>query len=72
MDDGSGGGNVPVTMRPAARYFVGRMLMLGRPIPREQWAGFEDSADMVCENILRRMPVDNPASEVWDNRRGRG
>jgi hypothetical protein len=64
-----GSRNVPVTMRPAARYFVERMLMLREPLTREGWAGFATGADAFCDAILRRMPIDDPASEAWDNRR---
>lgn len=72
MIEGSGNGNVPVTMRPAARYFVGRLLMLRERLSCEQWHGFAASADVICDLILRKMPIDNPESVVWDNRHQTG
>ena len=61
--------SVPVAMRPIAQYFVGRQLMLGERLSYEQWGGFERSADVICNSILERMPVDHPESAIWDNRR---
>ncbi len=61
--------SVPVAMRPTAQYFVGRQLMLRERLTYEQWSSFERSADVICNSILKRMPVDHPESFIWDNRR---
>jgi hypothetical protein len=60
---------VPARMRPVAQYFIGRLLMLRERLTYEQWSTFDRSADVICNSILRRMPVDHPESTVWDNRR---
>jgi hypothetical protein len=60
---------VPVGMRPVAQYFIGRLLMLREPLTCEQWGSFERSADVICDSVLKRLPVDHPESAVWDNRR---
>ena len=61
--------SVPVAMRPIAQYFVGRQLMLGERLTYERWSIFDRSADVICNSILKQMPVDHPESTVWDNRR---
>ena len=61
--------SVPVVMSPLGQYFVGRLLMLRERLSYEQWSGFERSADVMCDSVLKRMPVDHPESAVWDNRR---
>ena len=61
--------SVPVAMRPIAQYFVGRQLMLGERLTYERWSIFDRSADVICNSILERMPVDHPESAAWDNRR---
>jgi len=61
--------SVPVAMRPIAQYFVGRLLMLGERLTYERWSIFDRSADVICNSILERIPVDHPGSTVWDNRR---
>jgi hypothetical protein len=43
--------------------------MLRERLTYEQWSSFDRSADVICNNILERMPVDHPESTVWDNRR---
>ncbi len=60
---------VPVRMRPVAQYFIDRLLMQKECLSYEQWSSFERSADVICNSILKRMPVDHPASFIWDNRR---
>ena len=69
MSEEPGLKSVPVGMRPVAQYFVGRLLMLRERLTYEQWSGFDRSADVICNSILKRMPVDHPESAVWDNRR---
>jgi hypothetical protein len=59
---------VPAGMRPVVQYFIGRLLMLRERLTYEQWSTFDRSADVICNSILRRMPVDHPESAVWDNR----
>jgi hypothetical protein len=49
--------------------FVGRMLMLRERLTYEQWSCFDRTADLICNGILARMPVDHPESAIWDNRR---
>ena len=61
--------SVPVAMRPIAQYFVGRQLMLEERLTYERWSIFDRSADVICNSILERMPVDHPESAAWDNRR---
>ena len=61
--------SVPVAMRLIAQYFVGRQLMLGERLTDERWSIFDRSADVICNSILERMPVDHPESAIWDNRR---
>ena len=61
--------SVPVAMRPIAQYFIGHQLMLGERLICEQWSSFDWRADVICNSILERMPVDHPGSAVWDNRR---
>jgi hypothetical protein len=61
--------SVPVAMRPIAQYFIGHQLMLGERLTYQQWSSFDWRADVICNSILERMPVDHPASEGWDNRR---
>jgi hypothetical protein len=45
--------------------------MLRELLTYEQWSTFDRSADVICNSILRRMPVDHPELAVWDNRRRR-
>ena len=52
--------SVPVVMSPLGQYFVGRLLMLRERLSYEQWSGFERSADVMCDSVLERMPVDHP------------
>ena len=61
--------SVRVALRPIVRYFVGRQLMLGERLTDERWSIFDRSADVMCNSILERMPVDHPESAIWDNRR---
>ena len=61
--------SIPVAMRPIAQYFIGHQLMLRERLTYEQWSSFDRTAELICTSILERMPVDQPASAVWDNRR---
>ena len=61
--------SVPVGIRPVVQYFIGRLLMLRERLTYEQWSSFDRSADVICNSILERMPVDHPESAIWDNRR---
>ena len=72
MSEQSGLKSVPVGMSPLGQYFVERLLMLRECLSYEQWSSFERSADVICDSFLKRMPVDHPASAVWDNRRKGG
>ena len=69
MSEQSGLRSVPVGMRPVTQYFIGRQLMLGERLTDERWSIFDRSADVMCNSILERMPVDHPESAIWDNRR---
>ena len=69
MSEQPGLRSVSVAMRPIAQYFVGRQLMLGERLTYERWSIFDRSADVICNSILERMPVDHPESAIWDNRR---
>ena len=69
MSEQSGLRSVPVGMRPVTQYFIGRQLMLGERLTDERWSIFDRSADVICNSILDRMPVDHPESAIWDNRR---
>ena len=69
MSEQPGLKSVPVGMSPLAQYFVGRLLMLRERLTYEQWSSFDRTADVICNSILERMPVDHPESTVWDNRR---
>jgi hypothetical protein len=50
-------------------YLVGRMLMLREKLSVQQWHVYDRSAEAICNQILSRLPADNPGSAVWDNRR---
>ena len=69
MSEPPGLKSVPVGMSPLAQYFVGRLLMLRERLTYEQWSSFDRSADVICNSILERMPVNHPESAIWDNRR---
>ena len=69
MSEQTGLRSVSVAMRPIAQYFVGHQLMLRERLAYEQWSSFDWRADVICNSILMRMPVDHPESAVWDNRR---
>ena len=69
MSEQPGLKSVPVVMSPLGQYFVGRLLMLRERLSYEQWGGFERSADVMCDSVLKRLPVAHPESVVWDNRR---
>ena len=62
MSEEPGLKSVPVAMSPIAQYFVGRLLMLRERLTYEQWSSFDRSADVICNSILKRMPVDHPES----------
>jgi hypothetical protein len=68
MSEEPGFRGVPVGMRPVAQYFVGRQLMLRERLTYEQWNSIDQSVDVICNGILKQMPVDHPESAVWDNR----
>jgi hypothetical protein len=73
MSEPPGLKSVAVGMSSLAQYFVGRllmlMLMLRERLTYEQWSCFDRTADLICNGILARMPVDHPESAIWDNRR---
>jgi hypothetical protein len=64
--------SIPVGMRPFAQYLIGHLLMLRERLTYQQWSSFERSADIICNNVLKQMPVDHPGSAIWGNRRERG
>ena len=69
MSEERGLRSVLVAIRPIAQYFVGRQLMLAERLIYERWSIFDRSADVICNSILERMPVNHPESAIWDNRR---
>jgi hypothetical protein len=69
MSEQPGLRSVPVRMRPIAQYFIGRQLMLRERLTYERWSIFDRSADVICNSLLKQMPVDHPESAVWDKRR---
>ena len=69
MSDEPGLKGVPLGMRPIAQYLIGRLLMLKERLTYEQWSSFDWRADVICDSVLKRMPVDHPESAIWDNRR---
>jgi hypothetical protein len=61
--------SIPVGISPLGHCFVGRQLMLRERLTREQWNGYDQHADLICNSVLKRLPVEHPESTVWDNRR---
>ena len=43
--------------------------MLREKLSAAQWQVYDRSAEAICNQILSRLPPDDPASSVWDNRR---
>lgn len=60
--------SVLIEMNQLEHYLVGRQLMLKERLTREQWSGYDQHADLICNSILKRLPVEHPESTVWDNR----
>ena len=60
---------VSVKLGLSEHYLVGRMLMLREKLSMAQWQVYDRSAESICNQILSRLPADNPDSAVWDNRR---
>ena len=69
MSEAPGLKGVPVGMRPIAQYFIGHQLMLRERLTYQQWSSFDWRADVICNSLLKQMPVDHPESVIWDNRR---
>jgi hypothetical protein len=62
---------VSVKLGLSEHYLVGRMLMLREKLTLAQWQVYDRSAEAICNQILGRLPADDPESAVWDNRRKR-
>ena len=62
---------VSVKLGLSEHYLVGRMLMLREKLSVAQWQVYDRSAEAICNQILSRLPADDPESAVWDNRRKR-
>ena len=62
---------VSVKLGLSEHYLVGRMLMLREKLSAAQWQVYDRSAEAICNQLLGRLPPDDPASSVWDNRRKR-
>ena len=62
---------VSVKLGLSEHYLVGRMLMLREKLSAAQWQVYDRSAESICNQILGRLPTDDPASAIWDNRRKR-
>ena len=69
MDEHSKLRTVSVKLSLSEHYLVGRMLMLREKLSVQQWHVYDRSAEAICNQILSRLPADNPDSAVWDNRR---
>jgi hypothetical protein len=61
--------SVPMVISPIAQYFIGHQLMLREHLTYQQWSSFDWRADVICNSLLKQMPVNHPESEGWDNRR---
>ena len=71
MDERSKLRTVSVKLGLSEHYLVGRMLMLREKLSVAQWKVYDRSAEAICNQILSRLPPDDPDSSVWDNRRKR-
>ena len=69
MDERSKLKTVSANLSLSERYVIGRMLMLREKLSMQQWHVYDRSAEAICNQILSRLPADNPDSAVWDNRR---
>jgi hypothetical protein len=69
MDERSNLKLVSAKLSLSENYLVGRMLMLREKLSVQQWHVYDRSAEAICNQILSRLPADNPGSAVWDNRR---
>jgi hypothetical protein len=71
MDENSKLRTVSVKLGLSEQYLVGRMLMLREKLSPAQWQVYDRSAEAICNQILGRLPPDDPDSAIWDNRRKR-
>ena len=69
MDERSKLKLVSAKLSLSENYLVGRMLMLREKLSVQQWHVYDRSAEVICNQILSRLPADNPDWAVWDNRR---
>ena len=69
MDERSKLKLVSAKLSLSENYLVGRMLMLREKLSVQQWHVYDRSAEAICNQILSRLPADNPDSAIWDNRR---
>ena len=69
MDEHSNLKTVSVKLGLSEHYLVGRMLMLRERLSVQQWQVYDRSAEAICNQILSRLPPDDPESAIWDNRR---
>jgi len=60
---------VSVKLGLSEHYLVGRMLMLREKLTVQQWQVYDRSAEAICNQILSRLPAEDSASAIWDNRR---
>ena len=63
--------SVTIQMSHSEHYMVGRMLMVREQLTGKRWKDCEHIAEVICNHILRQLPVDHPESAIWDNRRPR-
>jgi hypothetical protein len=47
----------------------GRPSLRAATLSYDQWNSFDRCADVICNSLLKQMPVDHLGSTVWDNRR---
>ena len=69
MDERSKLKTVSAKLGLSENYLIGRMLMLREKLSVQQWHVYDRSAEAICNQILSRLPADNPDSAAWDNRR---
>jgi hypothetical protein len=60
---------IAVQLGLSEHYMVSCMLMARKPLTREQWTGYDQVAEAICQRVLRQLPADHPESTIWDNRR---
>ena len=60
---------VRVVMGIGAVYALQRFMMIGCRHTRRDYAEYERAEAILVGGLLRQIPVANPESVIWDNRR---